>query len=1102
MQISPTAGCPAKARKERAWKAGVGGMNKQVGGAVTICVRTGGRWTGKIRRSARISAALAAVGLGNLLGVTPTLAQDATWLAAPTIAGPVAGSFDFDDNNNWNPTTVPGSLTQTGTATFGASNGTSISFSFTSNTLGGFTFTAGASNYTFFTSGSNLTFNGAGIVVNGGSVAFANLSTILFLNASSAGSAGFTNSVIQFGRLGGTDTASAGTATITNSNNSSTTQFNANTTAGSAVITNSNFGITNFSNASTAGTATITNDSNGFTQFGNPGNTDTASAGTAAITNNSGGTTQFLAHTTAGSAAITNNSGGTTKFGQSGGTDTASAGSATITNNSGGTTQFLAQTTAGSATIMNNGGVTQFGQFGGTETVSAGNATITNSGGFTNFFAHTTAGSAAITNNSGGSVTFSDSSTAGSATFTNNGGGILFSDSSTAGSAAITNNSGGTQFNANSNAGNATITNNGVTNFNGLSTAGSAAITNNSGGTTFFQAASTAGNSSITNNSGGATEFFQTSTAGSAAITNSGGSTIFNNTSTVGSATITNNNGTVAFFQQSDGGTAHLINGAAGIIDFSGSTGPLGNGVFNVGSLAGSGTFIVGERQLVAVSGSLAFTSGAIYLVQVSGPNAGQIAVGGTATLAGNVEVDVLSRLTQKTTYTILSSANPLSGTFNSVSLANNFATNPTLSYVGNTVELTLGPGLLTPILPGNASANQVKVASAIDNALLAGNNLSNAFGAIFNASGNALLNGVTQLSGETAVGSQQTTFNAMGQFMGLLTDPFMNRGGGFNVAPGASGFAEESQASAYAAKSNPNEAFAFLKAPLAKVYDPRWSVWASGFGGSQSTSGNTALGSNNTTSTIGGTAVGADYLFSPNTIAGFAVAGGGTSFNVANGGTGRSDLFQIGAYVRHVSGPAYVSASLAYGWQDITTNRTVTVAGFDQLRAQFNANAWSGRVEGGYRFVSPWVGGLGITPYAAAQFVTFDLPAYAEQAIVGMNTFALGYGAHDVTDARTELGVRTDKSFAQGDGILTLRGRLAWAHDYDPDRSIAATFQTLPGASFTVNGAAQASDSVLTTASIEKKWRNGWSAAATFEGEFSEVTTSYAGKGVVRYQW
>jgi uncharacterized protein with beta-barrel porin domain len=196
---------------------------------------------------------------------------------------------------------------------------------------------------------------------------------------------------------------------------------------------------------------------------------------------------------------------------------------------------------------------------------------------------------------------------------------------------------------------------------------------------------------------------------------------------------------------------------------------------------------------------------------------------------------------------------------------------------------------------------------------------------------------------------------------------------------------------------------------------------------------------------------------------------------------------------------PAYLSAALAYGWQDITTNRTVTLAGVDQLQARFNANAFSGRAEGGYRFVNPW---LGVTPYAAVQATNFDLPASAEQATAGLNTFALAYGAKNVTDTRSELGFRTDKSFVAMDGILTLRGRLAWAHDFNPDRSIGATFQALPGASFVVNGAAQASDSALVTAAAETKWLNGWSAGATFEGEFSKVTASYAGKGVVRYAW
>ena len=52
---------------------------------------------------------------------------------------------------------------------------------------------------------------------------------------------------------------------------------------------------------------------------------------------------------------------------------------------------------------------------------------------------------------------------------------------------------------------------------------------------------------------------------------------------------------------------------------------------------------------------------------------------------------------------------------------------------------------------------------------------------------------------------------------------------------------------------------------------------------------------------------------------------------------------------------------------------------------------------------------GMGMTPYAAGQFTTFDLPAYAEQAVVGTNTFSLAYGAKSVTGLalRTRLAQR-----------------------------------------------------------------------------------------------
>ncbi|MGJ4921363.1 autotransporter outer membrane beta-barrel domain-containing protein [Bradyrhizobium oligotrophicum] len=519
-----------------------------------------------------------------------------------------------------------------------------------------------------------------------------------------------------------------------------------------------------------------------------------------------------------------------------------------------------------------------------------------------------------------------------------------------------------------------------------------------------------------------------------------------------------------------------------------------GDGTVTGANATISGSFAPGNgtpASSMAIVGNLAFQSGAQYLVQVNPTTASFATVTGTATLGGAAVTATFANGSYVSKqYTILTATGGVSGTFSGITNANLPAGfTSTLSYGSNDVFLNLSMGT------SSASTNQQNVSNALSNYF----NTNGSIPVVFTG---LTPTGLTQISGETATGSQQTTFNAMTQFMGVMTDPFVGGRGDQGSAPsGAIGYAEETLA--FASKRNPNDALAaiYTKAPTAPVARPGWSVWAAGFGGSQTTDGNTALGSNNTTSNLYGTAVGADYRFSPFTIAGFSMAGGGTTFSVANGGSGRSDLFQAGAFVRHNIGAGYISGALAYGWQNITTNRTVTVAGVDQLRANFDANTFAGRVEGGYRFVAPWMG-FGITPYAAAQFTTFSLPGYAENAVSGANTFALRFGSQNVTDTRSELGLRTDKAYALADGVFTLRSRFAWAYDFNPSRSAGATFQTLPGASFVVNGARQAQNSALTTVSAEMKWRNGWSAAASFEGEFSDVTRSYGGKGIVRYTW
>ena len=316
----------------------------------------------------------------------------------------------------------------------------------------------------------------------------------------------------------------------------------------------------------------------------------------------------------------------------------------------------------------------------------------------------------------------------------------------------------------------------------------------------------------------------------------------------------------------------------------------------------------------------------------------------------------------------------------------------------------------------------------------------------------------------EAASGAQQASFQAMTQFLQTVLDPF------------AGGRSDPSQRA--------------LNEDAAKAA-PHWSVWATGFGESQTITAGAMPGAGAANNGVYGTVVGADYAVSERTTIGFALAGGGTYFN-SGFSSGRSDLFQAGSFVRHMIGDAYLSAALAYGWQDVAA-----FGGSDRLNPAALANAYSSRIEGGYRFALP---GMGIAPYAAGQVTNVQLPADAAQALA--NPFASPGSTNTVTDSRSELGFRTDKSFAVQSGTLTLRGRFAWVHDLNPDRSTLTMLQMPPSPGFALNDAVQAPDAALTTASAELRLSAGWLAALTFQSEFSSTMRSYTGKGFVRYVW
>ena len=533
-----------------------------------------------------------------------------------------------------------------------------------------------------------------------------------------------------------------------------------------------------------------------------------------------------------------------------------------------------------------------------------------------------------------------------------------------------------------------------------------------------------------------------------------------------------------------------------------GGTGIVGTTTINSGGIFAPGT--AGTPAAMTVQGNLAFQSGALYLVRVTPSNASsdKVTSGGTATLAGTVQAAFASGTYATRAYTILSAAGGLGGTtFNSLTTTNlpaGFAAS--LSYTNSEVILNLTAQLHTNAISANGlSANQKNVATALDNFFNSGGTLPPGFVSVFGLTGSNLGNALSQLSGEAATAGQQGAFQMGNQFLGIMLDPFVDgRSGAAGGGGPAIAFAPEREpvpdeiALAYAA---------VLKAPAvpAPTFEQRWSAWGSAYGGSNRTSGDPAvIGSHDLSARTAGFAGGLDYRLTPNTIVGVALAGGGTNWSLAQGlGGGKSDAFQAGVYGVTRSGPAYLAAAFAFTNHWMSTDR-FAFAG-DHLTASFNAQSLGARVESGYRFATMFGG---IAPYAAIQAQSFRTPTYSETDLNG-GGFALGYAGRTATDTRSELGARFDRLLALNpNAVLALRARLAWAHDWVSDPTLASVFQALPGASFIVNGATPAKNSALVSGGTELRLANGVSLLGKFDGEFASRSSTYAGTGMVRYAW
>jgi outer membrane autotransporter protein len=362
----------------------------------------------------------------------------------------------------------------------------------------------------------------------------------------------------------------------------------------------------------------------------------------------------------------------------------------------------------------------------------------------------------------------------------------------------------------------------------------------------------------------------------------------------------------------------------------------------------------------------------------------------------------------------------------------------------------------------------------------------------------------LSQLSGEGTTAAQNAAFASGRMFDALLMDQgtFWRSG----ETADSEGVTYRAAPLAYAAEKKKPAAAVFkeLKAPP-PAYQPRtWRVWTGGFGGVQSFNGDAFVGSADARTAAAGGAMGFDYQVDPTRLVGVAVGGSESHFSVPDRATS-GDLLggHVGAYGVATWGALYAAGVLSYSRFDNEVRRTIAGVGpTEAATGRFASDLLGARLEAGRSYALQW---LNVTPFAAVQSSTLWQRGFTETSTAAGLPGILGltYQSQTTTSLPTFLGVQLDTRLALANGtVWSPFLRAAWVHEFNPDRSIAGSFVSVPGTLFAVDGARAWSDALKVNAGSRLALNRYAALFASFDGEFANGGHSYAGRGGVRFSW
>ncbi|OCW58552.1 autotransporter outer membrane beta-barrel domain-containing protein [Hoeflea olei] len=456
------------------------------------------------------------------------------------------------------------------------------------------------------------------------------------------------------------------------------------------------------------------------------------------------------------------------------------------------------------------------------------------------------------------------------------------------------------------------------------------------------------------------------------------------------------------------GGTVAVTGGTLG-----------GSGNLKDVTIASGGTIAPGNSIGTLHVATAVFDPGSVYAVEVeSGGSSDRIAASGAVTLnGGTVNLIAYPDYALDTSYTILTAAGGVAGSFDSASFGGSLFISPFLSYDATSVYAKL------------------QKTAGFESAALTPNQKAAAGGAESLGGGNALYDAVVML------GSQA---EAQAAFDGIS---------GEMHASAKTALIEASRFVREAANDRTRSVLGTAGADGEATGSA--GVWAQGFGayGSTAGDGNAAELDRST----GGLFIGADGEAFDGWALGVLAGYSRSSLDAAaRASSGDVDSYHLAAY----GGTRWQNFALrvggAYSWHSVDVNRTVAFTGFsDSLASSYSAATGQVFGELGYEFR---LGEARFEGFANLAHVSHSTESFQESG--GVAALA---GTNDTASLTfTTLGIRGETELAIGGaGTAHLTGMIGWRHGFGTITP-AQTLALAGGTGFTVFGAPVGRDALL----------------------------------------